>query len=125
MASLNKVQLIGNIGKDPEIRMTNNGKKVAKFSLATTDKFGDNVNTDWHNITVWEKLADVVEKFVRKGSQVYIEGRISYRSYDDSEGNKRYSTDIIANSLQLLGKKEQSGDKMSASGNVVDDDLPF
>ena len=110
--SLNKAMLIGNVGKDPEVRYLegNNGAKVATFTLATTERYRDRngetrENTEWHNIVAWRNTADVVERFVRKGTQVYIEGRIRTRSWDDQSGNKRYTTEIIADTLQLLGKK--------------------
>ena len=113
--SLNKAMLIGNVGRDPEVRYLegNNGAKVATFTLATTERYRDRngetrENTEWHNIVAWRNTADVVEKFVRKGTQLYIEGRIRTRSWDDQNGNKRYTTEIIADTLQLLGKKSDN-----------------
>ena len=113
--SLNKAMLIGNVGRDPEVRYLegNNGAKVATFTLATTERYRDRngetrENTEWHNIVAWRNTADVVEKFVRKGTQLYIEGRIRTRSWDDQSGNKRYTTEIIADTLQLLGKKSDN-----------------
>ena len=113
--SLNKAMLIGNVGRDPEVRYLegNNGAKVATFTLATTERYRDRngetrENTEWHNIVTWRNTADVVEKYVRKGSQLYIEGRIRTRSWDDQSGNKRYTTEIIADTLQLLGKKSDN-----------------
>ena len=113
--SLNKAMLIGNVGRDPEVRYLdgNNGAKVATFTLATTERYRDRngetrENTEWHNIVAWRNTADVVERFVRKGTQVYIEGRIRTRSWDDQTGNKRYTTEIIADTLQLLGKKSDN-----------------
>ena len=111
--SLNKAMLIGNVGKDPEVRYldgSNGQAKVATFTLATTERYKDRngetrENTEWHNIVAWRSTADVVERFVKKGTQVYIEGRIRTRSWDDQSGNKRYTTEIMADSLQLLGKK--------------------
>ena len=107
--------LIGNVGRDPEVRYLegNNGAKVATFTLATTERYRDRngetrENTEWHNIVAWRNTADVVEKFVRKGTQLYIEGRIRTRSWDDQTGNKRYTTEIIADTLQLLGKKSDN-----------------
>ena len=110
---INKVILIGNVGQDPEIRYTgdvNNGAKVATIRLATTERYRDRNNnlqehTEWHTINVWRGQADVVEKYVKKGTQVYIEGRIRTSSWDDQSGNKRYTTEILADNLQLLGKK--------------------
>lgn len=110
--SLNKVMLIGNVGRDPEVRyLENSGNaKVATFTLATTEKYRDRngemrENTEWHNIVAWRNSADVVERFVKKGTQLYIEGRIRTRSWDDQTGNKRYTTEILVDNLQLLGRK--------------------
>ena len=110
--SLNKVMLIGNVGKDPEVRYleSSGNAKVATFTIATTERYKDRngetrENTEWHNIVAWRNTADVVERFVRKGTQVYIEGRIRTRSWDDQSGNKRYTTEIMADNLQLLGRK--------------------
>ena len=114
--SLNKVMLIGNVGRDPEVRYLdgqNGNAKVATFTLATTERYRDRngetrENTEWHNIVTWRSTADVVEKYVRKGTQLYIEGRIRTRSWDDQSGNKRYTTEIIADTLQLLGKRNDN-----------------
>ena len=114
--SLNKAMLIGNVGRDPEVRYLdgNSGQaKVATFTLATTERYRDRngetrENTEWHNIVAWRNTADVVERFVKKGTQLYIEGRIRTRSWDDQSGNKRYTTEIIADTLQLLGKKSDN-----------------
>ena len=111
--SLNKVMLIGNVGRDPEVRYLdgNSGNaKVATFTLATTERYRDRngetrENTEWHNIVAWRGNADVAERFVKKGTQLYIEGRLRTRSWDDQTGNKRYTTEIIVDNLQLLGKK--------------------
>ena len=113
---VNKVILIGNVGQDPEVRYTgdvNNGAKVATVRLATTERYRDRSgnlqeHTEWHNVVVWRNQADVVEKYVKKGSQLYIEGRIRTRSWDDQTGTKRYTTDIVADTLQLLGRKSES-----------------
>ncbi len=121
--SLNKAMLIGNVGRDPEVRYLegNNGAKVATFTLATTERYRDRngetrENTEWHNIVAWRNTADVVERFVKKGTQVYIEGRIRTRSWDDQSGNKRYTTEIIADTLQLLGKKSDNPSQAAAPG---------
>ena len=114
--SLNKVMLIGNVGRDPEVRYLDGqsgNAKVATFTLATTERYRDRngetrENTEWHNIVAWRNTADVVERFVRKGTQLYIEGRIRTRAWDDQTGNKRYTTEIIADTLQLLGKKSDN-----------------
>ena len=114
--SLNKVMLIGNVGRDPEVRYLdgNSGNaKVATFTLATTERYRDRngetrENTEWHNIVAWRNNADVAERFVKTGTQLFIEGRIRTRSWDDQNGNKRYTTEIIADNLQLLGKKSDN-----------------
>ena len=122
--SLNKAMLIGNVGRDPEVRYLdgNSGQaKVATFTLATTERYRDRngetrENTEWHNIVAWRNTADVVERFVKKGTQLYIEGRIRTRSWDDQTGNKRYTTEIIADTLQLLGKKADNPAAAQPSG---------
>ena len=113
---VNKVILIGNVGQDPEVRYTgdaNNGAKVATVRLATTERYRDRngnpqEHTEWHNVVVWRNQADVVEKYVKKGTQLYVEGRIRTRSWDDQNGNKRYTTDIVADTLQLLGRRPEN-----------------
>lgn len=127
--SLNKVMLIGNIGRDPEVKTLdgNNGsQKVATFTLATSERYKDRngnqqENTEWHNIVAWRNLADICEKYIRKGMQVYIEGRIRTRSWQDKDGGTRYTTEIMADNLQMLGKK----DEKPAGNNVDYDDMPF
>lgn len=119
--SLNKVMLIGNVGKDPEVRYLENNPsaqpgtnpKVAQFTLATTERFRDRnnevrENTEWHNIVAWRGLADLAEKYIRKGSQIYVEGQIRTRSWTDQAGAKQYRTEIIANAIQLLGRKSDN-----------------
>ena len=109
--SLNKVLLIGNAGRDPEVRHLESGVVTATFSLATTEKFRDRTSgelkeqTEWHNIVCWRNLAEVAEKYIRKGTQLFIEGRIRTRSYNDSNGNTKYVTEIVADNMQLLGRK--------------------
>ena len=115
--SLNKVMLIGNVGNDPEVRYLESNPqnpaanaKVASFRLATTERYRDRSgelreNTEWHSVVVWRNNADVAEKFVRKGSQVYIEGKLRTRQWTDQTGNKRYTTEVVADTLQLLGKR--------------------
>lgn len=112
--SVNKVILIGNVGKDPDVRYMENNVAVAKFSLATSETYkknnGETVkNTEWHNIVLWRGLAQVAEKYVKKGSQIYIEGRIKSRSYDDKDGVKRYVTEIVGDNMTLLGRRDDSG----------------
>lgn len=140
MAGINKVILIGNLGKDPEIRSLDNGVKVASFSLATTESFknkeGQKIDqTEWHNIVMWRGLAEIAEKFLKKGSQIYLEGKIRTRSWDDKEGNKRYTTEIIADTFTMLGAKREDTSSSANNSNPVepsapitpqpDDDLPF
>lgn len=111
MSSLkNKVQLIGNLGDDPEIKVLENGTKLAKFSLATNDKYknakGEKVEeTQWHNLVAWGKVAEIVEQYTSKGKQIAIEGKLQYNTYEDKEGNKRYSAEIKVNEILLLGDK--------------------
>ena len=118
--SLNKVMLIGNVGKDPEVRYLDGNNnpgsgstKVATFTLATTERYRDRngelrENTEWHNIVAWRNSADVAEKYIRKGTQLYIEGRLRTRSWTDQTGNKRYTTEVTVDNLQLLGKKSDN-----------------
>ena len=108
--SINKVILVGNVGKDPEIRYLEGGTAVCSFPLATSETYrnrdGEKVtNTEWHNIVMWRGLAEIAEKYVKKGAQLYLEGRIRTRSWDDKEGNKRYTTEIIADNMQMLGRR--------------------
>ena len=106
----NKVQLIGNLGNDPEIITLESGKKLAKFSIATNEVYknaqGEKVTeTQWHNLIAWNKTAEIVEKYVEKGKEIAIEGKLTSRSYDDKDGNKRYVTEIVVNEILLLGSK--------------------
>jgi len=111
--SLNKVMLIGNAGKDPDVRHLESGVVKANFTLATSERYRDRSTgetkeqTEWHNIVCWRALAEVVEKFVRKGTQVYVEGKITTRQYTDQNGAVRYITEIVADSLQLLGRRPE------------------
>lgn len=134
MSSLNKVMLIGHLGKDPEVRYTPDGAPVATFSLATsenwTDKSGSRQeHTEWHTIVAWNKLADLCKRFLTKGRQVYIEGRIRTRDWNDRDGNKRKTTEVIATQMVLLGSRQQSSDAgiqpMEASGRSQDADQAF
>ena len=106
----NKVQLIGNMGNDPEMISLEGGKKLAKFSMATNDTYkngaGEKVTeTQWHNIIAWNKTADIIEKYVQKGKEIMIEGKLTTRSYENKEGEKRYITEVVCNELLLLGGK--------------------
>ena len=112
MKGLNKVQLIGNLGKEPEINLLEGNICVAKFTLATTETYRDNkgniqTHTEWHNIVVWRGLAELAEKYLHKGNYVYIEGKIKTRHYDDKEGIKKYVTEVIAEQLIMLDKNSE------------------
>ena len=148
MAGVNKVILIGNLGKDPEVRSTTSGQRVANFSLATsrswTGQDGQRQEkTEWHSIVVWGKLAEICEKYLQKGKQVYIEGRIETRSWQDKEGQTKYKTEIICEQMTMLGRAgggDRNGgeggydaprgnapkdESYEPAGNVPEDDLPF
>ena len=106
----NKVQLIGNLGNTPEIIMLDSGKKLAKFSIATNESYknaqGEKVTeTQWHNLIAWNKTAEIIEKYLEKGKEIAIEGKLTSRSYDDKEGNKKYITEVVVNELLMLGGK--------------------
>ena len=117
--SLNKVLLIGNVGRDPEVRYleggggAQNATKVASFTLATTERFRDRSgelreNTEWHNIVAWRNSADLAEKFIRKGMQIYIEGKLRTRSWTDQQGVKKFTTEVVVDNIQLLGKRSDN-----------------
>lgn len=142
MAGVNKVILIGNLGKDPEVRHLENGATVANFPLATTESYknkeGNKVEqTEWHNIVLWRGLADIAEKYLRKGQTVYIEGKLKTRSWEDKEGNKRYTTEIVADNMTMLGGRKDSNTQNHEESPVYKeaevavatagtaDDLPF
>jgi|SRR5450432_1106593 len=154
--SVNKVILIGNLGKDPEVKFTPTGTPVAKFSLATNERYKDKAGewqdrTEWHNIVVWQRLAEIVGEYVKKGSKIYIEGRLSTSSWEDKQsGEKKYRTEIVANELVLLsgrgdsdggdGRYQRSGsssggagmdqrsshsDETASQAEITDEDIPF
>jgi single-strand DNA-binding protein len=149
--SVNKVILLGNVGKDPEIRSTGGGTMVANFTLATSDRFQDaqgnwQDRTEWHNLVAFKRLAEIVRDYVKKGSKLYIEGKIQTRSWDDKEtGAKKYRTEIIVNDLSLLSGRDDGGsynrssssssnmdqrqpasnDEYAQSAEISDDDIPF
>lgn len=112
--SVNKVILIGNLGRDPEVRRLENGGIVANFPMATTESYTDRTTgerkeiTDWHNIVVWRGLAEVVEKYVRKGTKLYVEGRLKTRSWTDKDGNTRYTTEVLADNLTMLSRADNN-----------------
>ena len=125
---VNKVILIGNVGADPEVRYLDGGVAVANLRLATTERYrnknGENVDqTEWHNIVLWRGLAEIVEKYVKKGMRLYIEGRIRTRSWDDQNGVKRYTTEIYADNMQMLSFK-QDGDNGGASNRSFNAPVP-
>ena len=118
--SVNKVILVGNVGKDPETRYLDEGTAISKFPMATSETYknraGERVTTtEWHNVVLWRGLAQVAEKYVKKGTQLYIEGRIKSRSYDDADGNKKYITEIVGDQMQLLGKRPDEGGQAGQS----------
>lgn len=128
---LNKVILIGNVGKEPEVRAFTD-TKVANLTLATTEKYKDKQGnlqdaTEWHNLQVWGKLAEIVEKYVKKGAQIYVEGKIKQESYESGKGGKKYVTKIIVSELRLLGKKEsnQAPTESVVAEVNTETDLPF
>ena len=151
--SLNKVLLIGNLGRDPELKSTPSGQQVARFSVATTETWKNQAGekqskTEWHNIVVWGKQAEIAEKYLRKGKQVMIEGRIQYREYTDQAGVKKTACDIRCDNFVMLGRAEEGGSRDSGSygsrttsggsqdfedrgapspagGGFPDDDIPF
>ena len=137
MASLSKTQLIGNLGDKPEIRYTPDGKPVATVSLATTETWKDKNTgekkeaTEWHRLVFWGKLAEVVGEYLRKGSQIHVEGQNRTRKWTDKDGIERYTTEIIVSDMQMLGKKESNGaaPKPTNSGSdfppIQDPDYPF
>jgi single-strand DNA-binding protein len=116
--SVNKVILVGNVGKDPEVKYLDRNMAVANFTLATTERGYKTANgtevpdrTEWHNIVMWNRLAETAEKYVKKGSQLYIEGKIRTRQWEDQNGNKRYTTEIYADAMQFLGKRPEGGNQ--------------
>ncbi len=137
MAGVNKVILIGNLGKDPDIFSFENGVKKASFPLATSesykDKEGNKVDqTEWHNIVLWRGLAEVAEKYLNKGKQIFLEGRIKTRSWDDKDGNKRYITEILGDNMTMLGGRRDQNETQQnkveepdAPEPTLEDDLPF
>tara|TARA_B100001250_G_C19795354_1_gene788468 strand:- start:903 stop:1370 length:468 start_codon:yes stop_codon:yes gene_type:complete len=122
--SMNKVILIGNLGADPEIREMNDGTKMAKFSIATSEKYTNREgqlisNTDWHNIVLWRRTAEVAEKYLKKGDSVCIEGKLKTRSWEDENGNKRYATDVQGDNMTMLGSRR---DAMNLESNYKPND---
>jgi single-strand DNA-binding protein len=140
---INKVILIGNLGKDPEVRYMANGGAVCNVTLATTESWKDKQSgeqkdkTEWHNIVFYRRLAEIAGEYLRKGSQIYVEGKLQTRKWQDKNGNDRYTTEIIANEMQMLGGRGGSTDfapassrasqpaPATAAGDDFDDDIPF
>lgn len=123
--SVNKVLLIGRLGNNPEIRYTNTGTAVANFNLATSENWNDKSGqrqerTEWHRVVVWGKLAELCEKYLSKGRQCFVEGRLQTRSWDDKDGNKRYTTEIVASTIQFLGGNAQPGASAGAGAGMSD-----
>ena len=138
MISVNKIILIGNLGKEPEVRHLENGRTRTTFSLATNETYKNKegakvIHTEWHPIVLWTPLAEIAEKYLTKGKQVYIEGRLTTRSYEDKEGNRKYMTEIVGQNLMLLGSKgsvvepmaTESFNQPDATVNSETDELPF
>jgi len=142
MAGINKVILIGNLGGDPEVRYTPSGDAVANFNIATSEEWKDKdtgekkERTEWHRIVAWRRLGEICGEYLSKGRQVYVEGRIQTNAWEDKEGNKRYTTEIVANTVQFLGGRDV-GDSSRPQGPPIpdysgaptqgpgDDDIPF
>lgn len=142
MGSVNKVILIGNLGKDPEIRHTPGGAAVANFSLATNEAWNNREGqreerTEWHRVVAFGKLAEICGQYLKKGKQVYVEGRLQTRAWDDRDGNKRYTTEIVASTMTMLGRAgegpsesyappiEEGGFPRGSTAAPEDDDIPF
>ncbi|QED27769.1 single-stranded DNA-binding protein [Microvenator marinus] len=142
--SLNKVMLIGRLGSDPELRYTQGGQPVANFNLATNERWNDKngqsqERTEWHRVVVWGKLAELCEKYLKKGRQAYVEGRLQTNSWDDKDGNKRYTTEVVAQTVQFLdggssgggggpsGRDDGPGPgpESNFDQSFNDDDIPF
>jgi single-strand DNA-binding protein len=142
MAGINKVILIGRLGSDPEVRYTPSGVAVANFSIATSEEWTDKDSgekkerTEWHRIVAWRRLGEICGEYLSKGRQVYVEGRLQTRSWDDRDGNKKYTTEIVASDIQFLGSRDTSDGGRSSGGGgggfqgapgpgPEDDDIPF
>jgi len=142
MAGINKVILLGNLGKDPEVRYLEGGTAVANFTLATSENYKDKTTgerktiTEWHNVVLWRGLAEITEKYLKKGNQVYIEGKLRTRQWQDKDGNTRYTTEIVAENMQMIGRKDDNSSSTPSDtsipptpeieqNNSMEDDLPF
>tara|TARA_Y100000034_G_C6545585_1_gene235536 strand:- start:99 stop:506 length:408 start_codon:yes stop_codon:yes gene_type:complete len=134
--SLNKALIIGRLGKDTELKYTPSGKAVCSFSVATSEKYKDKQgnskqDVQWHNIVVWGKLAELCNQYLSKGSQCFVEGKLATRSWEDQQGNKKYTTEVIASAVQFLGSKtekttqENPYQDVKTESNFIADDIPF
>ncbi len=129
MSSINKVILIGHLGRDPEVRHLENGAVVAKFSLATTESYKDKADewqnqTEWHDVVMWRFLAERAEKQLKKGSLTYVEGKLTHRKWVDKEGNNRYNTEVVASTFRLLEKRESTGYFPSQENEIATSNNP-
>lgn len=125
MAGICKVTLIGNIGREPELRTTAGGKSVANFSVATSVRKAGEEQTLWHRVTCYDKLADIAAQYAKKGRQVYIDGKLNYSTFTDKQGVERTVTEIIANELQLLGKNEAPAEEKPKARPQAEEEIPF
>ncbi len=139
MAGVNKVILIGNLGRDPEVRYTGDGKPVANFTMATTERWSDPTGekkekTEWHRIVVWGKQAEIAGEYLRKGRQIYVEGSLQTRDWTDRDGNKRQTTEVRAQRFQMLGRRDEQADASASPEPTAvaetgpgfqEDDIPF
>jgi single-strand DNA-binding protein len=127
---LNKVMIIGNLGRDPEMRYTPSGRPVTTFSVATsrtwnTSEGEKHVETEWFNVVSWSNLAEICKQYLTKGQQVYIEGRLQTRHWDDQEGNKHTSVEIVANEMIILGERREAGETSVESESIEEEEFPF
>ena len=123
MANLNSVSIIGNVGKEPEMRFVPSGKPVTSFSVAVNSKFGESESTEWFSVVAWNKLAETCNQFLTKGQQVFVEGRLQTRSWEDTKGTKHYKTEVIANKVLFLGQHKQ--DKENIEEEAEPENMPF
>ena len=130
MAGVNKVIIVGRLGSDPEVKAVSSGQNVARLSVATSDSWTDKSGekqerTEWHRIVVWGNLADLCGRYLSKGRQVYLEGRLQTRSYEDQQGQKKYTTEIVAQTVQFLGSDGKSQDESTEPNLDTSDEIPF
>jgi len=127
MSGVNKVILVGNLGSDPTVRFAANGTAVANFNIATTERFNNKAGereerTEWHRVVAWGRLAEICQQYLKKGKQVYIEGRLQTRQWEDQQGQKRYTTEVVARDMQMLGRVGDQGDVPSGGGDYPSDE---